>query len=164
MRDKAATTVSVGVLAAVAAYVTETLLVVPTWVAFLAWASFHSIGSGSGVFVRSIAANLAGLVIGSMTLLAIYAADHRALLSAVAVGIGSAIVVQVSRVSTLAAVPAIFFGFSCTVGTVAVTGRPITTTGIDSPVVIAATALVLGNVFGLLSERLAELLRDAGFS
>jgi hypothetical protein len=98
------------------------------------------------------------VVIGSITLLAMNLGANSALLVALAVGVGSAMAVQASKMSVFGALPAIFFGFSCTVGTVAVTGKPIATMALDSPVLVAATALLLGNVFGVLSRWFAELL------
>jgi hypothetical protein len=83
---------------------------------------------------------------------------NSALLIAVAVGIGSSMAVQASKMSVFGALPAIFFGFSGTVGTVAVTGRSIVTLALDSPVLVAATALLLGNVLGIASQWFAEVL------
>ena len=158
MQDKEATTVSIGVFAAIATYVTETAVLVPTWVAFIGWTSFFAVGAGPGRFARSTLANLGGVVIGSITLVTMHLGAHSALVIALAVGVGSALAVQASKMSVLGALPAIFFGFSCAVGTVAVTGKSILTMAIDSPVLVAATALVLGNVFGVASQWLAEVL------
>ena len=70
MQDKEAATVSIGVFAAIATYLTETAVLVPTWVAFIGWTSFYAVGAGPRGFVRSALANLGGVVIGSTTLLA----------------------------------------------------------------------------------------------
>jgi len=158
MQDKEATTVSIGALAAIATYLTETAVLVPTWVTFIGWTSFFAVGAGPAGFMRSVLANLGGVVIGSITLVAMHLGANSALLIALAVGVGSAMAVQASKVSVLGALPAIFFGFSCTVGTVAVTGKSIFTMTTDSPVLVAATALLLGNVFGIASQWLAEVL------
>jgi len=108
--------------------------------------------------MRSVVANLGGVVIGSITLLAMHLGANSAMLIALAVGVASAVAVQASKVSVFGALPAIFFGFSCTVGTAAVTGKWVLTMTIDSPVLVAATALVLGNAFGIASQWLAEML------
>lgn len=158
MQAKEATTVSIGALAVVATYLTETAVLVPTWVTFIGWTSFYAVGAGTTGFVRSTLANLGGVVIGSITLVAMHMGANSALVIALAVGLGSALAVQASKVSVLGALPAIFFGFSCTVGTVAVTGKSILTMTIDSPALVAATALLLGNLFGVASQRLAEAL------
>jgi hypothetical protein len=165
MQEKEATTVSIGALAVVATYLTETAVPVPTWVTFIGWTSFYAVGAGPAGFVRSALANLGGVVIGALTLVAMHVGADSAAVIALAVGVGSAMAVQASKVSALGALPAIFFGFSGTVGTAAVTGRSILTTTIDSPVLVAATALLLGNVFGMASHWLAEVLgtsKDVG--
>ncbi|MDM0065371.1 DUF1097 domain-containing protein [Variovorax sp. J31P207] len=158
MQDKEAATVSIGALAAIATYLTETAVLVPTWVTFIGWTSFYAVGAGPAGFVRSVFANLGGVVIGSITLLAMHLGANNAVLIALAVGVGSAMAVQASKMSVVGSLPAIFFGFSCTVGTVAVTGKSIATIGIDSPVLVAGTALLLGNAFGIVSQWLAEAL------
>src|SRR4051794_14813379 len=108
MQDKEASTVSIGVLAAIATYLTETAVLVPTWVAFIGWTSFYAVGAGPSGFVRSALANVGGVFIGAITLLAMHCGANSALLIAVAVGIGSALAVQASKVSVFGALPAIF--------------------------------------------------------
>jgi hypothetical protein len=48
--------------------------------------------------------------------------------------------------------PAVVWGFSQTVGTVAVTRLSVTGTFPNNPVLIAIAAMILGNLFGYLSE------------
>lgn len=60
--------------------------------------------------------------------------------------------VQASKLPLLTAIPAIVWGFASTVGTTAVTEKPITTTGMDNPALVATIAIILGGLFGYLSE------------
>src|ERR1700722_4380115 len=71
MKKSEAFTVSIGVLAVVDTYITATVFPIPVWVTFIAWASFFVVGGGPAGFVQSIASNLTGLVIASLSLLAI---------------------------------------------------------------------------------------------
>ena len=158
MKSKEAYTVSIGVLGAVDTYLTATVLPVPVWVTFIAWASFFIVGGGNKGLVQSIASNLTGLVISSLTLLAISSTSGTPLAVAVLVGIGSAAMVQASKATLLAILPAIVWGFASTVGTTVATGKPITTAGFDNPALIAATALVVGGLFGWVSEIVGEAL------
>lgn len=160
MKPKEAYTVSIGVLAVVDAYLTATVLPVPVWVTFIAWASFFIVGAGNKGLVQSVASNLTGLAISSATLLAIAMAPGTPLMAAILVGIGSAAMVQASKATLLSILPAIVWGFASTVGTTVATGKPITTAGIDNPALVAATALVVGALFGWVSERLGEALTD----
>lgn len=160
MKSKEAYTVSIGVLAVVDTYLTATVLPVPVWVTFIAWASFFIVGGGNKGLVQSVASNLTGLAISSATLLAIAMAPGTPLMAAILVGIGSAAMVQASKATLLGILPAIVWGFASTVGTTVATGKPITTVGIDNPALVAATALVVGALFGWVSERFGEALTD----
>jgi hypothetical protein len=152
MKKPQAMSVSIGVLGAIDTLLTATLIRVPVWVTFIAWASFFSVGGGKDGFKRSLACNLAGVAIGSATLLAIALFDAGSVLASVCVGVGSAAMVQASKLPWLSATPSIVFGFASTVGTMFATNTKITTLGIDNPGLIAAVAMLLGASFGLLSE------------
>jgi hypothetical protein len=152
MRQLDAMSISTGVLGGVATLMTATVLTVPVWVLFIAWASFFVLGAGTDGMVKSIASNLTGIVIASLTLLVIDGLGGGTAIAALAVGIGSAAMVQVSKIGLLSGIPAIVFGFASTVGTVAATGHDITSASINNPALIAALAMVLGAVFGIVSE------------
>jgi hypothetical protein len=152
MRKLDAYSVSIGVLGAIDTYLTATLILVPVWVTFIAWASFFILGGKFSGLKQSIASNLTGIAIASLTLLSISALGGNPLAAAICVGIGSAAMVQASKIPLLAAIPAIVWGFASTVGTSIATGKPITTLGIDNPALVAAAAMILGGVFGYLSE------------
>ena len=152
MRQLDALSISIGVLGGVATLMTATVLPVPVWVIFIAWASFFILGGGIAGMVQSVASNLTGILIASLTLLVIEALGGGTAVAAIAVGFGSAAMVQVSKIDILSKIPAIVWGFASTVGTVAVTGDPITTPSIANPALIAALSMVLGAVFGIASE------------
>lgn len=158
MKKPEAYTLSIGVLAVADTWLTGTIFPVPVWVTFIAWASFFVLGGGTAGFVKSVASNLTGLVISSLTLLGIATTTSTPFGAAVAVGIGSALMVQASKVKILDVLPAIVWGFASTVGTTVATGHPITTSGLGNPALIAAAALVTGALFGFVSERLGDAL------
>jgi Protein of unknown function (DUF1097) len=158
MKKIDALTVSIGVLAVVDTYVTATVLPVPVWVTFIAWASFFVVGGGPRGFVQSVASNLTGLVIASLSLLAISSTGPTPMAAAICVGIGSAAMVQASKLKLLNVLPAVVWGFASTVGTTVATGKAITTVGLQNPALVAAAALVTGALFGIVSEVLGEVL------
>jgi hypothetical protein len=158
MDSRTALTLSIGVLGGLAVALTATVITVPIWVVFLAWASFFFVGGGIAGWVRSVASNLVGVVIASASLYAAYVMGGSLLLTAIAVGVGSAVMVQASWVSLLSTTPAVVVGFASTVSTVAGTGTDITVTTISHPGLVAAVACVLGASFGLLSEYLATAM------
>lgn len=152
MRAKDALSVSIGVLGGVATLITATVVTVPVWVVFIAWASFFILGGGTAGLVKSIACNLTGIAIASVTLLLIHLLGGSTAVAAILVGLGSAAMVQASKIPLLSTIPAIVWGFASTVGTVAVTGRGITTGSINNPALVALLAMVLGALFGIVSE------------
>ncbi|MET0451056.1 MAG: DUF1097 domain-containing protein [Mycobacterium sp.] len=159
MSEKNALTISIGVLGAIAVWLTAEVVQVPVWVVFIAWASFFILGGGPRGLLQSASSNLTGIVIASLCLLVSQQADFGVWLTGVVVGIGSALMVAVSRVPLLAAIPAIVWGFASTVGTSAVTGREIVyTDSIGNPVLMVVTAMLLGGLFGIASEALANVM------
>jgi len=152
MRPLDALSISIGVLGGVATLLTATVLPVPVWVIFIAWASFFILGGGRSGLIRSICSNLTGILIASLTLLAVHLLGGGVAVTAIAVGIGSAAMVQASKIELLSAIPAIVWGFASTVGTVAATGKDITTASISNPALVAALSMILGALFGIASE------------
>jgi hypothetical protein len=162
MDSRSALTLSIGVLGGVAVALTAEVITVPIWVVFLTWASFFFVGGGVAGWVRSLSSNLVGVVIASASLYAGHLLGGSVFAVALAVGVGSAVMVQASWVPLLSTTPAVVVGFAATVSTVAGTGNAVTVTTISHPGLVAATACVLGASFGLLSEYVATLLtRDA---
>lgn len=161
MKSKEAYTVSIGLLAVVDTYLTATVLPIPVWVTFIAWASFFILGAGNKGLVQSIASNLSGVLISAITLLMISSTHETPIIAALLVGIGSAAMVQASKFTLLSVLPAIVWGFASTVGTMVATGKPITTVGLDNPAIVAAIALIIGGMFGYVSELLGEALTKA---
>lgn len=158
MNNNQALSISIGVLGGIDTYLTATVIPVPVWVTFIAWASFFALGGGASGFVRSVASNLTGIFIASLTLLAVAGLSQDPVVVAICVGVGSAAMVQASKVPLLSVTPAIVFGFASTVGTTVATGSPITTPGLANPALVAAAAMVIGGAFGYVSEVLGNVL------
>lgn len=152
MNQLQAYAISIGVLGGIDTFLTATVFPVPVYVTFIAWASFFIMGGKLSGLGRSIASNLTGCVIASLTLLAITGFGGSTIITSVCVGVGSAAMVLVSRFKLLSAVPAIVWGFASTVATTVATGKSITTQGLDNPFLVAAAALILGGVFGYIHE------------
>lgn len=153
MKQSEAFSISIGVLGGVDVFLTATVIPIPVWVTFTAWASFFIVGGGVQGFIKSISCNLTGIVIAALSLWAIDLIGPSPLVAAICVGIGSAAMVQASKFPfTHGITPAIVWGFSQTVGTVAVTNLPVTASLPNNPVLIATAAMILGNIFGYLSE------------
>ncbi|UXA18028.1 DUF1097 domain-containing protein [Mycobacterium sp. SMC-4] len=162
MDSRSALTLSIGVLGGVAVAFTATVVTVPIWVVFLAWASFFFVGGGPMGWVRSVSSNLVGVLIASASLYAAHLLGGGLTATAVAVGVGSALMVQASWVPLLSTTPAVVVGFASTVSTVAGTGNLVTATSISHPGLVAACACVLGATFGIVSEYSANAMTRTG--
>lgn len=150
--------ISLGVLGAVDTYITATILPVPVWVTFIAWASFFACGGGQQGLIKSVASNGTGIVIASLTLLIIQYGPAHPAFAAVLVGLGTSAMILVSGIPLLNFPPAIVFGFASLVGTTAATNTTVVTAGLNHPTLVAMAAMLLGGVFGLISEIGTQLL------
>lgn len=144
--------VSLGVLGAIDTYLTATILPIPVWVTFIAWASFFACGGGQAGLVKSVASNWTGIIIASVTLLCIQIGPASPIAAAILVGLGTSAMVFVSLKELLDFTPAVVFGFASTVGTSAAMDTTIMTTGLTHPTIVAMTAMLVGALFGYASE------------
>ena len=145
-------------LGGLAVALTAEIITVPIWVVFLAWASFFFVGGGVAGLLRSLSSNIVGVLIASASLYAAHLMGGSLWVTALAVGLGSAVMVQAAWVPLFSTTPAVVVGFASTVSTVAGAGNDITVTTISHPGLVAAMACLLGASFGLLSEFVAKVL------
>ena len=158
MKQMTAMSIGIGLLGGLATYLTATFLPLQVWVIFIAWASFFVAGGGVAGLRQSVASNLVGVLIASLSLIAATALGGSAIAAAVCVGVGSAAMVQVGRSGLLSLTPTVVFGFASTVGTSAAIGLPITHAGISNPAIVAAASVIAGGIFGIAHEKLANAL------
>src|ERR1700744_516652 len=150
--------VSIGVLGGVDTFLTATILPIPVWVTFIAWASFFACGGGATGLVRSILSNWTGIIIATLSLVAISVLPATPIFAAISVGTGSGLMILVSASPRLGFPPATVFGFAAMVGTVAATGHAVTDMGITHPTLIAAFSMLVGAACGCGPAAVANLL------
>ncbi len=158
MSSYLALTISIGVLGGIDTFLTATVLPIPVWVTFLAWASFFAVGGGRAGLIKSVASNWTGIVIATVSLLVAGAAGGSALAAAICVGLGSAAMILATKLPLTSFPPAIVFGFASFVGTTAATGQSVTTLGLANPTLVAAFSMLVGALFGYVSEIFANAL------
>lgn len=158
MSPRVASMISLGVLGAIDTYLTGTVFPVPVWVTFIAWASFFACGGGQQGLMKSVVSNWTGIIIASLTLLAIQYGPVDPLTAAICVGLGTSAMIAVGVLPILNFPPAIVFGFASLVGTSAATGTTIVTSGITHPTLVAMAAMLLGGLFGFVSELGTQML------
>ena len=158
MSPLAALTLSITVLAAIDTYLTATILPLPVWVTFIAWASFFACGGGQQGFVKSVISNWVGVLIGTVALLIIQFAPTSAILAAISVGVCSGAMIVASAAPGLKYPPAIVFGFASFFSTVFGTGHGVFEVGMHHPTFVAMASMLLGAGFGIASEYFANAL------
>lgn len=159
MKQMEALTLGIVVLGAIDTWLTAEIIRVPVWVTFIAWASFFILGAGKDGWVRSVASNITGILIASLTLLVISVSPASIYAAALLVGIGSGLMVQASKIDLMSKLPAIVWGFASLVGTTAALDRPITHAElIGHPTLVAITAMIIGNCFGFVHELMTNAL------
>ncbi|MEP9379351.1 DUF1097 domain-containing protein [Aquabacter sp. CN5-332] len=157
-----ASMVSLGILGAIDTYITATILPLPVWVTFIAWASFFACGGGQHGFIKSVASNWTGIVIATLSLLAIAHGWNHPLYAAICVGLGTSAMILASAVPLLNFPPAIVFGFASFVGTSIATGKDVLTTDLSHPALVTAAAMLLGAAFGYASQLGTQMLARKG--
>lgn len=158
MSSYVALIISIGVLAVVDTYLTATILPIPVWVTFIAWASFFACGGGKRGLVQSIASNWTGILIAAVSSFCIGLLGGSSAAAAICVGIGSAAMIVVTKIPAIPYPPAIVFGFASFVGTTVATNHPVTTPGLANPILVAGFSMLVGGAFGFVSERVANTL------
>jgi len=152
MHARTASTVVIGVLAALSCLLTAYVVMVPVWVVFIAWASFFAAGGGTSGLTKSLLMSVVGVVVGALVLLAVQPFGGSAWSVAVAVGLGAAILVALSAVKGFEFTPAGFLGFASLFGVVSAGGGGVLDpVSFTHPVVQVVIALILGTLFGLAS-------------
>lgn len=152
--------ISIGVLAVADTYLTATVLPIPVWVTFIAWASFFSCDGGKKGFLQSVVSNWTGILVAAASLFCVGQFGGSPAAAAICVGVGSAAMIVVTKVPAIPYPPAIVFGFASLVGTTVATQQPVTAPGLANPILVAGFSMLIGAMFGLVSEWLASALES----
>lgn len=167
MSANTALAISVGVLGAVATWLFLGPLggALAIWAAFIAWGCFFHCGGQEQGLQSAILNNAAGAIIAGITLFVVTqtgVADTLGLpiWAAICVGVGVAAIVLLSNVPVFAAVPAQVYGFASVVAYTLMkdAAGSLTAASLDNPVVVVILSMILGAIFGYVSEKVAGML------
>lgn len=154
--------VSIGLLGAVATYLFLTVGTIQIWIGFIGWASFYHCGGGVAGLTKSVAANLWGVVMAFIALLVITKVDPGlpgVLWPSLVVGITAAILVLGAKIEALNVIPAGVYGYAATAGYGLLSGASLTEASLANPLIGVSLSLVIGGLFGIVSEKFAGLLK-----
>ena len=172
MSSNTALAISVGVLGAIATWLFLGPLggALAIWAAFIAWGCFFHCGGKESGLQSAILNNAAGAVIAGITLVVATKtglADQLGLpiWAAICVGVGVAAMVLLANIPMFAAIPAQVYGFASVVAYTLMTtdgAANLTAGSMANPVVVIILSMIVGAVFGYVSEKLAGMLAGAG--
>lgn len=146
-----------GLLAGLSVPLTSALNV-PTWLVFLAWSTYFFCGQGTAALRAQLATNSWGVLLGAVTFAIIVHFEAATWVSAAVVAVAAFCVAQSSRVPAFTAAPGLFIGFAMIAAAVQVADASITTVSWDNPLVLALWTVVLGAVFAVVTEFIANSL------
>jgi hypothetical protein len=170
MSSNTALAISVGVLGAIATWLFLGPLggALAIWAAFIAWGCFFHCGGKEQGLQSAILNNAAGAVIAGITLMVasagIGSSMPAAVWPAVCVGVGVAAMVLLANVPVFSTIPAQVYGFASVVAYTLMkdAGGSLTAASLENPVVVVVLSMIIGAVFGYVSEKFAGMLAGAG--
>jgi hypothetical protein len=160
MSSNTALAVSVGVLGAVATWLFLGPMggALAIWAAFIAWGCYFHCGGKETGLQTTVLNNAAGAVIAGITMIVAGAAIGGSLPAAVwpaiCVGLGVAAMVLLANVPMFSTIPVAAYSL--------MKGGSMTAPSLENPVVVVILSMILGAVFGYVSEKLAGMLAGAG--
>jgi Protein of unknown function (DUF1097) len=162
--------ISLGVLGAVATWLFLGPLggSLAIWAAFIAWGCFYHSGGKEAGLQSTIICTAAGAVVAGITLIvagaSIGASLPPAVWPAICVGLGVAAMVLLANVPLFASIPAQVYGFASVVALALLPASPgsLTAASMANPVVAIILSMILGAVFGYVSEKVAGMLVGMG--
>lgn len=158
MPKLAALAVSVGVLAVLATWIFglpfAVTMKLQVWQAFIAWGCHFMAGGKTAGCRTTVACMIFGAIVGMVAvMLAGQLGALGTLAAPVAVGLGAAIICLASALPLLAAIPASVYGFAAIAGLILLGPVPPA-----QAILPTAVSIVIGAVFGIVSEYLAGAL------
>jgi hypothetical protein len=171
MSANTALAISVGVLGAIATWLFLGPLggMLAIWAAFIAWGCFFHCGGKEAGLQSAILGNIAGAIIAGVTL---WVATQTGIgdqiglpiWAGICVGIGVAAMVLLANIPAFAAIPAQVYGFASVVAlTLLGNGAGnLTAASMENPVVVIICSMIVGALFGWVSEKVAGMLAGAG--
>ncbi|WP_095587606.1 DUF1097 domain-containing protein [Actibacterium ureilyticum] len=134
------------------------------WAIFIAWASFFHCGGKVAGMKASIAANIWGAIMAVVALIALTAMGVSAVTAGICVAVTVLIMILGAKVGFLSAIPAQVYGYAATAGLFLLGGAAYGegAGGIIQVGVAIAVSMILGNVFGYISEQIVGSLVGMG--
>jgi len=149
----------IGVMGAIATWLAVTLgspyLLI--WAAFIGWGSYYHCGGKESGLKNSAAANVWGAICAAVALIVLLAMGVTAVTAGICVGVTVAILILGAKVPALSAIPAAVYGYAATAA-LFLHGAAAYGEGSGAVIKVAvavAISMVIGNILGYVSEKIA---------
>lgn len=155
--------VSIGALAAVATYAClGTGFGLQVWALFIGWGSFYHTGGGTDGLTKSAINHVWGAVIAGITLFIIGSVAGTVAVTSLIIGASVVVLVLGAHNSVLSTIPAGVYGYASTAAFALLSGVALAEpAALATAVGLVVVSLVLGNIFGFVSEKLAGVMAQA---
>lgn len=130
------------------------------WAIFIAWASYYHCGGKMEGLKASVVANLWGVVMAVVALVALLGMGVTALNAGICVGVTVLIMILGAKVPALSAIPAQVYGYAATAA-LFLLGSAAYGEGSGAAIqvgIAVAISMIIGNVLGLVSQQIAGAL------
>jgi hypothetical protein len=155
--------ISIGVLAAVATWVClGNALGLQVWALFIGWGSFYHCGGKVEGLTKSVTNHLWGIVVATLALIVVGTVAGSVEVTSALIGVSVVVLVLGAHLPALSTIPAAVYGYASTAAFALLTGVAIGDAGatIKAAAMVAAS-MIVGNIFGLISEMVAGKLAKA---
>jgi hypothetical protein len=155
--------ISIGILAAVATYLClGTPLGLQVWALFIGWGSFYHSGGKTDGLTKSAVNHAWGAAVAAVALFIVATVGGSVLITSIIVGVSVVVLVLGAHLPALSTIPAAVYGYASTAAFCLLTGVAIGDLGaVIKAAAIVLVSLIIGNLFGFVSEKIAGSLAKA---
>ncbi|SPF80792.1 DUF1097 domain-containing protein [Pseudoprimorskyibacter insulae] len=152
--------ISIGALAAVATWLClGTSFGLQVWALFIAWGSFYHTGGGADGLTKSAINHVWGAVVATVALVIVGMVGGSVIVTSALVGASVVVLVLGAHLPFLATIPAAVYGYASTAAFCLLTGVAIGDfAAVAKAAGVVVISMILGNIFGFVSEKIAGAL------
>lgn len=155
--------VSIGILSVGATYLClGTVFGLQVWALFIGWGSFYHTGGKADGAIKSGINHMWGVLIAAVALFVVGLVAGSVLVTSIIVGVSVFALVIAAQLPQLSTIPAAVYGYASTAAFLLLSGVALgEVTAVFTAALIVAISLIIGNIFGFVSEKGAGLLVKA---
>lgn len=149
--------ISIGALAFVATWLClGTGAGLQVWALFIGWGSFYHCGGKTEGLIKSVTNHIWGIVVAALALILVGSVAGSVVITSALVGLSVVVLVLGAHLPALSTIPAAVYGYAATAGFALLSGVAIGEAGaMLKAAALVAASMVIGNLFGWVSEMLA---------